>query len=181
MMGKVEIGIYCCLTADIWQKFYRNVPWVVLYETYEFCPNRWIWLVAMVTGRLNLQKNIQKSSPQKPLGGWSWNSVEMFITLASTRNMFFVAVFMCFRHYGNLKAYNGKSESRPLFLSHCRYSDKSFTDTFLDLSSTKYMNFVQMAEFDWLGSPLPTIWILSKPLNFIGYHGNRKAKLAKKY
>ena len=48
------------------QKFYRNVPWVVLYETYKFCPNNWIWLDAMTTERLNLLKNIQKSSPQKP-------------------------------------------------------------------------------------------------------------------
>ena len=61
IMGKVETGFYCCLTADIWQKFYRNVPWVVLYETYEFCPNRWIWLVAMATGRLHLRKKIFKN------------------------------------------------------------------------------------------------------------------------
>ena len=38
--------------------------------------------------------------------------------------------------------YNGKSESRPLLLSHCRCFDKSFTEMFL-----------------------PNIWILSKPLN----------------
>ena len=30
-------------------------------------------------------------------------------------------------------------------------------------------------------SPLPTIWILSKPLNLIGCHGNRNAKFVKKY
>ena len=43
-----------------WQKFYRNVPWVVLYKTYEFCPNRWIWLVVMATTRINSRKNIKK-------------------------------------------------------------------------------------------------------------------------
>ena len=31
------------------------------------------------------------------------------------------------------------------------------------------------------GSPLPTIWILSKLLILIGCHGNRKAKCSKKY
>ena len=31
-----------------------------------------------------------------------------------------------------------------------------------------------------LSSPLPTIWILSKPLNLIGWHGSRKAKFEKK-
>ena len=36
------------------------------YEVYEFCPNCWIWLVAMATKNLNLRKNIKKSSPQKP-------------------------------------------------------------------------------------------------------------------
>ena len=49
-----------------WQKFYRNVPLVVLYQTCEFCPNCWIGLVAMVTERINLRKNIKKSSTQKP-------------------------------------------------------------------------------------------------------------------
>ena len=32
-----------------------------------------------------------------------------------------------------------------------------------------------------LSSPLRTIWILSKPLNLIGCHGNLKAKFLKKY
>ena len=32
-----------------------------------------------------------------------------------------------------------------------------------------------------LSSPLPTIWILSKPLNLIGCQSNRKAKFAEKY
>ena len=27
--------------------------------------------------------------------------------------------------------------------------------------------------------PLPNIYLLSKPLNLIGYHGNQKAELAK--
>ena len=32
-----------------------------------------------------------------------------------------------------------------------------------------------------LSSRLPNVSILSKPLNLIGYHGNRKAEFAKKY
>ena len=40
LMGKVEIGIYFCVTADILKKFYRNVSGVVLYQPYEFCTNR---------------------------------------------------------------------------------------------------------------------------------------------
>ena len=52
-MGKVKIGIYFCVTADILTKFYRNVPGVVLYQPYEFCQNHWFWLGAMATERLN--------------------------------------------------------------------------------------------------------------------------------
>ena len=78
-----------------WQKFYRNVPWIVLYQSYKFCPNRWIWLVAMATKMLNLWTNIKKSSPQKPLGGWSWNFADMFITLAFTTIMFFYCHCSC--------------------------------------------------------------------------------------
>ena len=32
-----------------------------------------------------------------------------------------------------------------------------------------------------LNSPVPDIWILSKPLNLIGSYGNRKAKFANKF
>ena len=68
---------------------------------------------------------------------------------------------MCFHLYDSVKfplTYNGNIESRPLLLSrryfdksfsHCRYVDKSFTEMFLELSSTKH-EFVQTAEFDWL-------------------------------
>ena len=34
-----------------WQNFYRNVPWVVLYQTYLFYCNLLIWLVTMATKR----------------------------------------------------------------------------------------------------------------------------------
>ena len=48
IMGKVEIGIFFSVLLQIFeQKFYWNVSWVVLNHSYEFCPNRWIWLVAM--------------------------------------------------------------------------------------------------------------------------------------
>ena len=62
--GKMKIGIHCYVIADILTNFYRNVPWVAHYQTYHYCWNRLIWLVAMATERLNLQKCITKSSPQ---------------------------------------------------------------------------------------------------------------------
>ena len=67
IMGKVEIGIYFCVTADILKKkFYRNVSGVILYQLYEFCPNHWFWLVAMSTEKQNFQRSIKKFSPHKP-------------------------------------------------------------------------------------------------------------------
>ena len=43
----------------------------------------------------------------------------------------------------------GKNESRPLFLTHCRYVDKSLIEMFLEKSATEYMHSVQCAEFAW--------------------------------
>ena len=43
---------------------------------------------------------------------------------------------------------NGKNGNCHLLLSYCRYFDKSFTEIFLELSNTLYMDFVQTAEFD---------------------------------
>ena len=56
----------------------------------------------------------------------------------------------------------GKNENWHLLLSHCRFFDKTFTEMFLEWSSTNHMNFVQL-------------------LNLIGCHGNWNAKFAKKY
>ena len=85
-----------------WQKIYRNIPWVVLYQKYNFCPNLWTWLVATATESLNLRKNIQKSSLSEVIRGQSWNFAEMFITLASTKMAFLLPLFTRFRCYGNL-------------------------------------------------------------------------------
>ena len=59
--------------------------------------------------------------------------------------MFFIAVAHVFLLLWQFKVsiVNGKSESRPLFLSDCRYFDKRFTIIFLG-----HMNLVQIAEFD---------------------------------
>ena len=41
----------------------------------------------------------------------------------------------------------GENESRPLFLTHCRYADKSFIEMFLEYSATEYMYLIQNAAF----------------------------------
>ena len=56
-----------------WQKFYRNVPGVVLYKPYEICPNCWFWLVAMATEMLNFRRKYSKIFFSEVIRGWSWN------------------------------------------------------------------------------------------------------------
>ena len=52
-----------------WQKFYRNVCWVVLHQAYHFSPNLSICLVALIgchgNRKVKFVKNIKKSTPQK--------------------------------------------------------------------------------------------------------------------
>ena len=94
--------------------FYKNVLWVVFYQTYHFCCNLLIWLVTMATKSQDLRKNIQKSTPQKLFWG---------IKLKPCR---IVSINInLYRHcgcYGKFKfplTYNGKSENWDLLLSHC--------------------------------------------------------------
>ena len=57
IMGKVEIGICFCITADILREVLQKCFGVVLYQPHKFCPNRWFWLVAMATERLNFLRS----------------------------------------------------------------------------------------------------------------------------
>ena len=89
------------LTADILTNFCRNVHWVVFYQTYEFCPNRWIWLVAMATGRINSR------------------------TLASTKIVFFIAVAHVLSLLWQLKVSIDLGKVNiGLYCYHCRYFEK---------------------------------------------------------
>ena len=95
-MGKVKIKIYCYLIEDILtkvlQKCLLNGP-PPTYQAYHWSPNLSIWLVAMETGRLNLQKkNVKKSTTQKLQVGLSWHITELFIILTSIKRLFFIAV-----------------------------------------------------------------------------------------
>ena len=68
-MGKVKIGIYCYLIADIWQKCYRNCCWVVLHQTKYIILVQTTWLVAIATKRLNLWKKYSKINSSEAVRG----------------------------------------------------------------------------------------------------------------
>ena len=81
-MGKVEIGIYFCVTADILKK-------VVLYQPYEFCINRWFWLVAMAT-KAKFSRKTFKNLLRSHKGDEAETLHNM--TLASTLIIFFIVL-----------------------------------------------------------------------------------------
>ena len=91
-----------------------------------------------------------------------------FHNISLYKIVFLLPLGMGFRRYGKLKfpyTFNGKSESRPLFMSHCGYFEKKKKEE-------------KRLQKCLLSSLLQNIWILSKPLNLIRYHGNQKAKFA---
>ena len=76
---------FFCRTGDIWQKFYRNGPWVVPYVAYKFCPNR---------GNQNIKfaKKYSRIFSSEAIMGTEPNIQVIFISLASTKILFLVAI-----------------------------------------------------------------------------------------
>ena len=87
----------------------------------------------------------------------------MFITLASIKLCFYCYCSFAFIAMATPLTYNGKNETCHSLLSLSDILTKGFTEFLCSWSS-----------------PLLTLLILSKLLNMIGCHGNRKAKFAKK-
>ena len=87
------------------------------------------------------------------------------ISISLCENMIFIAVaFKYFACYGrqlkvSIDLHSGKNENWHLFLSHCRYFDKSFSEMFVEWASTKHILFVQTSQFNWLS------WQPNKRLN----------------
>ena len=59
--GKSENWLLLLSHCRYFDKFYRNVSWVALYQTYCICPNFWNVLVTMATKMLNLRKKYSKT------------------------------------------------------------------------------------------------------------------------
>ena len=139
-----------------WGKNFRNVCWVVLYQTYTFSPNLSNWLVVMAAKKINSSEAI-----------WGINlklcskvhSISFYKKI-----LFLLLLHMHFGCYGILKfpqTYNGENKNWHLLLFHCRYFDESFYKCLLS-------------------GPLPNMYFLSNPLDLIDCHGNQKAQFTKK-
>ena len=60
--GKIEKKAFIVKPLQIfWQNFYRNVPWVVLYQADNFSAQCSFWLVAMAAKIQKIKKNIFKN------------------------------------------------------------------------------------------------------------------------
>ena len=149
LMGKMKIGIYCCLIADILTKVLQKWSFSGLLQSIPFFCNLLIWLVTVVTKRQNLRKDIKKSTPQKLFGGLEKLKLCRIVSSNSLYKnivVFFIAVAQSLWLLCQLKSFHwltmgkvkieiyciGKSENCNLLLAHCRYFDKSFTEMFLE-------------------------------------------------
>ena len=78
----------------------------------------------------------------------------MFITLASIKTVLFCCrcscAFIFMATYSLHRLIMGKVKVGIYFYLTADILTKVFTEVFLEVSSTKYMNFVQTAKFDWL-------------------------------
>ena len=139
IMGKMELDIYCYLTVDILTK--------VLQKCSLSSPLWSIWifsqllnLIACHGNRKAIFAKKKKKEQKKIISSEAIRGMKLKLcrnvhNINLCKNyVFLLPLLTCFRCYDNLKfplTCNGKSESRPLLLSHCRYFDKSFTEMFL--------------------------------------------------
>ena len=150
----VLLQIFCryILLQIFWQKFYRNVLGVVLYQPYEFCPNRWFWLVAMATERLNFQNKYSKIFFSEAIRGMKLKLCINIYDISLLINYVFYCCCSCVLVAMATKSFHWfKMGKVKVFLSDYRYFDKSFTVISL------------------------SIWIKSKLLNLISCHSKWKA------
>ena len=146
------------LLQMFWKKFYRNVSWVVLYQPYEFCPNRWFWLVAMAMERLYFQNKYSKIFFSEAIRGMKLKLCINVHDISLYINSIFIVVANGLSLLWQLTM--GKVEIGIYFCVTADILTKVLLKCF------------------W-GSPLPTIWILPKSLILIGGHGSRKAKFSR--
>ena len=97
-----------------WQKFYRNVPRVVLYRTYLFCCNLLICLVPMATKRQNLRKKCLKINSSEAVWGIKLKLFRIVSNNSLYKKIVLLPLLKHFSCYGILNfplTNSGKSEN----------------------------------------------------------------------
>ena len=160
IMGKGEIGIYFCVTADVLKKFLQKRFWSSPLPTIQILSKSLILIGCHGNRKAKFLKEIfknlllrsHKGDEAETLHKCSWHKVYFLLLLP-----------MCFHCYGNLSFHiltMGKVEIGIYFCVTADILTKVLLKCF------------------W-SSPVPTIWFLSKSLVLIGGHGNRKTKFSR--
>ena len=146
---------YCCRLLYLLTPFFISSP--------EPKTHRWAYSIARHPSSVRRQ-HFQTTFPLKP---WSWL---LLLHIASTgrRN---VKLCFCSNQIRTLVA-------MATFFCLCFIMGKLEIGIYCYHTADILTKVLQKCSFS---SPVPSIRILSKPLNMIGCHGNRKAKFVKKY
>ena len=161
-MGKVEIGIYFCVTADILTKVLQQCSWSSLLLT--------LWILSKLLILIGCHGNRKAKFSRKKYSKIFFSEAIRGMKLKLCINVhdislyiiiFILSLPMCFRCYGNFhRLIMVKVEIGIYF---CVTAD--------------ILTKVLLIRF-W-SSPLPTIWILSKSLILIDGYGKRNAKFSR--
>ena len=163
-MGKVEIGIYFCVTADILTKVLLKCFWSSPLPTIWILPKPLTLMVAMATERLNFCNKYSKICFSEAIRGKKLKVCINVHDISLYINYIFYCHCQCAFIAMTTSSFHililGKVEIGIYFCVTADILTKVLLKCF------------------W-SSPLPTIWILSKSLTLNGGHGNRKAKFSR--
>ena len=159
-MRKVEICNVWCLTADIYIFFLRK---------YFLSSRLWfIWILSKSLYLIGCHGNIK--------GKFSKTYSEIFSSETIRGG---VKLKLCI-HVHDIILYSCPCA----FVAMVTYSFHRLIMGKVKIGLYFYLNadiLTKVFQKCSLSSPLPNIWVLSKPLNLIGCNANRNAKFAKKY
>ena len=111
-MGKMKIGIYCYLIADISTKVLQKCSFSLLN----------IFVQTSKFERVNFRKEIKNPTPIREIKLKLCRNVQSINCYK--RVAFIVILFLC--NFMFPQTYNGEIEKWHLLLFHCRYFDKTF-------------------------------------------------------
>ena len=133
--------------------FYRNVSWVVLYDSFEFCPKLMNLIGCHGNIKGKFSKKYSKTFSSEALRKMKLKLCIHVHDINLYINCVFIVVFHVLSLLWQLKiSIDLQWEKWKLaFISFTAVIlIKSFTEIFLNWSSTNHMNFVQITDFDSL-------------------------------
>ena len=151
-----------------WQTFYRNVPWVVLYETYHFWHNLWIWYGYHDNRKAKFEKKILKNHLLRGHKGDKAETLQNVHNISPYKNGIFIPIAHVLSLQWQLKFSIDLLQWDKWKLAFHYYY------LIADILTKKIQKYL-------LSGPPSNIYFVSKPLNFNRCHGNpQKAKFLKK-